>query len=321
MMSLSTDHLIHPHAAQPSALPLSVPLSLNLASSLALAVTQRTAFQSNMESGNDYKDDKHYVYAVGTIQAYFPNLSIEKEFYQACLLSGVDVSLLDSVNDDVSLAQLNSNAALNGLLYKGLGKQENSYVAREMNWTFSNIDNNEIYTLVPISDEKLIQFVAALGRADPQMIMVGQWMDDGRILVSNLIPAKATQLTQMVESEKKNEPAFSELVDEILSLSTNDGFQPSERGLNYLLYNNTQIYTESYSLCYNVNQNGPNPSGYQLVNVEPFTYWSGKRLISKTVFHYQGINTGARQSWYSAVDVTGEYPFLLTKWKRFLPQH
>ena len=311
MMPFATDHLAHGHLIQDHAMQ---PLSHFIA--------QRTPFQSNMEVGGaDYEEGKHYVYVVGNMHAYFPNLSIEKEFYQACLLSGVEVSLLENVNDEVSLAKLNSNASLNELLYKGLSKPENNYIAREMNWTFNNTDSNEIYALQPLSDDKLIQFIAALGVSDQQIIMVGEWTEGERTLVSNLIPTKSSNLTKMIDAEKNNESDFTELVDEILSLNANDGFQSSERGLNYLLYNNKQIYTESFSLCYKANQNGPNPNGYQLVSVEPITYWSGKRLIAKIIFHYQGINTGARQSWYSAVDVTGEYPFLLTKWKRFLPQH
>ncbi|MBU2899030.1 hypothetical protein [Vibrio hepatarius] len=75
------------------------------------------------------------------------------------------------------------------------------------------------------------------------------------------------------------------------------------------------------NLCFNPNPSGPNPNGYQLVNVEVVTDWSGDRLVSKLIFNYQGINTGAKQSWYSTVDVTGEYPFSLAKWKRFLPQY
>ncbi|TBR41113.1 hypothetical protein CBF23_010935 [Marinomonas agarivorans] len=313
MMPSVIDLLSRSHASKPLQ-----SLEAQLSDSL---IAQRTPFQANMEVGGaDSEDDKYYVYVVGKMHVYFPDLSIEKEFYQACLLSGVDVSLLEGVNDEVSLAQLNSNASLSALLYKGLSKPENGYVAREMSWTFNNVDNNEIYALEPLSDDKLLQFVAALGASDQEIIMVGQWTENDRVLVSNLIPTKSSNLNKMIAAEKTNESNFKDLVDEILSLNANDGFQPDERGLNYLLYNNKEIYNESFSLCYKANPNGPNPSGYQLVNVEPVTYWSGKRLIAKIIFHYQGINTGARQSWYSAADVTGEYPFLLTKWKRFLPQ-
>lgn len=285
------------------------------------AVIQCSSFQENMEVGGAKEEqNKDYVYVVGTIHAYFPNLSIEKEFFQACVLSGVDVSLLEGVNDEVGLAQLNSNPALSSLLYKGLGKSQNSYLIREIQWVFNNIDSNEIYNLLPLSDDKLTQFVAALGVENQQVIMLGELMEEGGILVSNLIPTKSSPLTKTIASEQNNQKEFSEMTDEILSLNGNDGFQSFERGMNYLLYHNMKIYTESYSLCYKANPTGPNPSGYQLVSVEPFSYWSGKRLIAKVVFHYQGINTGAMQSWYSAVDVTGEYPFMLTEWQRFLPQ-
>jgi hypothetical protein len=274
--------------------------------------------ESLVENGR-YAETHEYIYVVGQIGAQFPNLSIEKEFYQACLLTGVDVSSLKDVDDDVALTRLNQDSALNTLVYQGLSHKENEYVAREMDWLFLNVDNNEIYTMLTDSDDSLMQFIAALGLKDQQVIMQGQMMPDGRILVSNLIPVKSTPVNKSHIELIANQ-AMKELIEEIRSLNANDGARNPERALNYVLYNNKRVFEESYSLCYKANPAGPNPNGYQLVNVEVITSWSGERLVSKVIFNYQGINTGAKQSWYTTVDVTGEYPFMLVEWKRFLPQ-
>ncbi|MCC2522295.1 hypothetical protein [Vibrio coralliilyticus] len=267
----------------------------------------------------NYPPTQEYIYVVGHVNAHFPNLSVEKEFYQACVLSQVDVSSIKSVDDDVALAKLNQDAELTPLLFKGLGLPENEYVAREMNWLLSNVDNDEVYTLITDSDDSMRQFVAALGLETQPVILIGQMMQDGRVLVSNLIPCNSTPVNKdHLESQNTN---MKELVEEIRSLNSNNGIRNEDRALNYTLYNNSKVFSESYNLCYNPNPSGPNPNGYQLVNLEVVTDWSGDRLVSKLIFNYQGINTGAKQSWYSTVDVTGEYPFTLTEWKRFLPRY
>ncbi|MCL1051829.1 hypothetical protein L2755_19690 [Shewanella abyssi] len=280
-----------------------------------------TLHESKSTQASGFAAETHeYIYVVGRIDAHFPNLSIEKEFYQACLLTGVDVSSIKEVDDDVALARLNRDSSLNTLLYQGLGHKANEYVARDMNWMFCNVDGNEIYNLITDSDESLMQFVAALGLKDQHVILQGQVMLDGRVLVSNLIPAESTPVDKSHIVHNENQQ-MKELVEEIRSLNANDGVRNEERALNYVLYNNKKVFKESYDLCYKATPSGPNPNGYQLVNVEVVTSWSGDRLVSKVIFNYQGINTSAKQSWYTTVDVTGEYPFILTKWKRFLPQY
>ncbi|WCN09889.1 hypothetical protein [Marinomonas mediterranea] len=284
-------------------------------------VIQREPFQSEMELGVGVgQTDKEYVYVVGSVNAYFPNLGVEKEFYQACLLTGVDVSSLENINDEVSLARLNQSDSLSATLHQGFSKPENAYVAREMSWVFSNVDSNEVYRIFAESDESLMQLVAALGAKHESIIMIGQLTGNGHVLLSNLIPIKSTPVRASLGA-KSGDTEMLALAEEILSLNANNGLSNQERALNYLLYNNTKIYTESYDFCYKANASGPNPSGYQLVSVDLLLSWSGDRLVSKVVFNYQGINTGAKQSWYSTVDVTGEYPFMLTDWKRFLPQY
>ncbi|NAW59342.1 MULTISPECIES: hypothetical protein [unclassified Vibrio] len=292
---------------------------LNVAQRALETLSDSISADISSDAGNTYTETQEYIYVVGHVNAHFPNLSVEKEFYYACVLTGVDVSSIQGVDDDVALAKLNQDHDLNTLLFKGLSQPENEYVAREMNWLLSNVDNNEVYTLITDSDDSLRQFIASLGLDTQPVILVGQMMQDGRVLVSNLIPCDSTAVNkQHLESQNNN---MKELVEEIRSLNSNNGIRNEDRALNYTLYNNKKVFSESYNLCYNPNPSGPNPNGYQLVNVEVVTNWSGDRLVSKLIFNYQGINTGAKQSWYSTVDVTGEYPFTLTQWQRFLPQY
>jgi hypothetical protein len=260
----------------------------------------------------------NFVYTVGTINVRFPTLSLEKEFNQASILSGNTVPSLDKVNDDVELILLNHNNDLPELLFNGLSDPQNRYIAREMIWTLDNVDNNEIFTLLPTSNERLTQFIAALNPKCGHVIVMGPLLEGDRVAVNNIVPTSLTAFAKIIAPEKNYNAPFVNLVDEIISMNANDGNRNAERALNYLLYNNPDIYLKSYDICYPSCQSGSNPNGYQLVNVSVLTSVSGNRLVEKVVFDYKGINTGASQSWYCAVDVTGEYPFLLVEWTRFL---
>jgi hypothetical protein len=275
-----------------------------------------------------------YIYAVGYIHAKFPNLSLEKEFNQAKTLADKNSPLLPDVNDDVALAHANRNKNLNSELYGTLIKPENNYIAREMNWTFSNSDGNETYKVIPPSHQGLYELISALapnssdknkGGNDvaQQVIIIGvESRETDSLAFSHIIPVSQESITQSISqaagTTSINNTYMTELVSEILSLNGNDGYNHGDRALNYALYNNWPIYQKAYELLYASSSNGPNPNGYQLVNVRILGDSSSNRLVAKLVFDFQGINTGASQSWYCAVDVSGEYPFLLTDMARFL---
>ncbi|WP_298769352.1 hypothetical protein [uncultured Shewanella sp.] len=290
----------------------------NLAQKLAvLAKTKQGKACGSCDEPVQLSPNHAYIYVVGFITAQFPSLSLEKAFEQS---SSLTESQLGKVNDEVGLQRLNRNKQLPALLLQGLSSANNRNIAREMHWILDNVEGNETYTLVPSSHEKLTQLIAALSLTTKQekVILVGSRLESGVIEVSHLIPANLKALTDVASLLKSGNKEFTELVDEILSMNANDGNTDNDRALNFVLYHNAEVYLKSYDFCYKSTPGGPNPSGYQLVNVRVRTSLSGERWVAKVIFDYQGINTGAKQSWYSAVDVTGEYPFLLVKWQRFL---
>lgn len=272
-----------------------------------------------------------YVYVIGHINAHFPNLSIEKEFQQAALLADQPITGLSTVSDEVALAQVNQLPDLDSQLYTLLSQPQYNYIARQMSWTLNNADNNQIYTLLPTSNQRLQQFIAAIApqsdQQPQQVILVGSVLPDQggtlpKVLVSNTTPANTSTLINVVANGQLTSQTqlndLTALTLEILSLSANDGETDSDRALNYALYQHPLIYKMSYELGYSVSSTSPNPSGYQLLNVRVLLQNSGNRSVASIIFDYGGINTGARQSWYCTVDVTGEYPFLLTPWARYL---
>ncbi|WP_394391708.1 hypothetical protein [Shewanella woodyi] len=261
------------------------------------------------------------IYVVGSINALFSSLSMEQEFIQASITDGETVPpALSQPLDQVALEQYNNQSQQSQWLYKGLSQPQNLYIAREMMWTLENTDSNQLYNLLPTSSECLLQLIIALSPETGQVIVVGNLTENNVVAVSKIVAVGATPLAKLSQKQT-NANSFTDLIDELLSLNANNGGSDADRGLNYALYNNPSIYLKSYELCYQANASGPNPSGYQLVNVKVQTKPSGDRIIAKVIFDYQGINTGATQSWYCAVDVTGEYPFISVEWKQFLCHH
>ncbi|MCO7189561.1 MULTISPECIES: hypothetical protein [unclassified Pseudoalteromonas] len=266
-----------------------------------------------------------YAYAVGFINAKFPNLNLEKELYQNSLLGSNETQLpmLENINDDIALQRLNRNNQLYQTLFKGLNQAKNRYIAYSMQWVLDNRYNEQMYTLLIPTDELLTQCITALGRAQndeaAQMVVIGQLQPYNTIQVQAIVPVSALPFGDVLHGDNHGKEQFQNLVTEITSLDISAGDTDATRALNYTLYNNPTVYQQSYHLCYQSRRDGPNPNGYQLVNVDVQTSQSGDRLVADVIFAYQGINTGALQFWRSRVDVTGEYPFMVSSWEQYLP--
>ena len=303
---------------------------------------QHTANNINVNANTSLQlpQQNQYIYVLGYIETAFPSLSVENEFQQCLQLEQhASIQWLAPVSDQISCNQLNHNPALNSDLYKVLSQPQNIHLARNLNWSLSNSDKQNIYTLTPSSPEQLKQFIAAIApqttntqqqnsnNQDPsKVILIGRANHNNsptpNVTVSNIIPVSSSALQSKITHSQSitNNQYLVEMIEEILSLTANDGYNDGERALNYSLYNNMQLYANSYNFYYNSNSQGPNASGYQIVDVQIQTAYSGERIISKVIFHYQGINTGAIQSWYCSVDVTGEFPFFVHQWRRYLPR-
>jgi len=297
----------------------------------ALDTAAQRAF--NLPPNSDYfPENSRFVYVVGNITAKFPSLSLEKALYQNCLLDGDDMSLFESVNDDVSLMRLNESSRLTQKLFKALCNIKNRYIARNMNWVLDNRFGDEVYHLDIATDDLLTQCIAALERnQEPDkkgagnangagtVVIIGHSRHAGDLSVDAIMPVAVMPYGQIIQAEQHSNAKLRELADTITSLDASSGNTDAYRALNFVLYNNPAILQKSYQLCFQPRMDGPNSSGYKLTGVDVDTLASGDRIVADVIFNYQGINTGAVQYWYSRVDVTGEYPFLVEELAEYLP--
>lgn len=297
----------------------------------SLSIQQNLPLSQRLADGETNSEPStistNFVYAVGVINAQFPTLNLEKELYQNSLMGNQETQLpmLENVNDDIALQRLNRNKQLNQELFKGLSLGKNRYIARSMKWVLDNRYIEQLYTLLIPTDELLTQCITALDRTingeTGQVVIIGEMHSPNTVLVSAIIPVMVLPFGEVLHGVKANNDQFQNLVTEITSLNISRGNSDAARALNYVLYNNPAIYQQSFHLYYQSNQDGPNPNGYQLINVDVNVSNSGDRVAADVIFVYQGINTGATQFWRSRVDVTGEYPFSVSNWEQYLPSN
>jgi PatG C-terminal len=253
-----------------------------------------------------------FVYALGQIDARFPSLSIEKEFAQAT-----------ASTDNAGLTDRQT-------LKTAIEYPQNRYLARSLCWVLV-IEGLETYILVPRDPMDLDLFVEAY-RAEPRrddldvvigtrtriappemcnglalpVVVVDQLYSFDRDSLIEAIPKPDAVATKDVA---KFRSAAGGLFDQLIQLADNAGATDDHRALNYLTVRYPRIYAATTEL-YNRN------FSFSGVEVIP-SRLSGVRSIVDVVFSYRHRETDVVEKQFVRVDVTEEYPFLVTKMSPF----
>jgi PatG Domain len=246
-----------------------------------------------------------YVYAIGRIEARFPHLSVEKEFAQA-------TGRADTVGQTDQ-----------EVFCRMLSKPENRYLARQMCWVLT-IQGLETYILHPRDPRDLDRLVEAIrpqpspmdidvvigarGPIAPPVLCNGlmvpivffdQVYSFDRDALIKAIP-RPDQMT-----ETQFEAAAGEVFDRILQMTDNAGATDDHRALNYLAMRYPGIYdktAEEFARDFSLTG----------VDVLP-SHLSSMRNIFNVIFAYTNRNTDFTEKFCVRVDVTEEFPFLVTK--------
>jgi PatG C-terminal len=116
-------------------------------------------------------------------------------------------------------------------------------------------------------------------------------------------------LLQAIPRPEKAENGFAaaaeEVFDRILQMIDNAGAIPEHRALNYLAMRYPAIYTTAAEqFTRNASLTG--------VEVRPSAL-SGTRRIAEVIFSFTHRTTDVTEKFFTRVDVTEEFPFLVTK--------
>jgi len=243
-----------------------------------------------------------YVYAIGRIEPRFPRLSVEKEFVQA--------------TGQAETAGLTDRQAVQ----KVLSLPQNRYLARQMCWVMA-IEGLDTYILTPREPADLDLLLEAL-RPTPSpidldcVVGVRAGLETCNGLTLPLVVfdqiysfdrdaiVKAIPRPDQIPAQDFA-PAAEEVFDRIMQMTDNAGATDEHRALNYLAMRYQAIYSNAAeAFARNASLTG--------VQVLPSPL-AGARKVGDVIFSYTNRNTDVTEKFVVRVDVTEEFPFLVSK--------
>lgn len=292
-----------PHPESPAGPPPEVP------GQLAAPQQVDASLEAQVSGG---QQQAAYVYAIGQVQPRFPSVAIQKEFAQAAgrgETSGqTDRQVIASV----------------------LGDRTNRYLVRQMCWVLV-IEGLETYILMP-RDPADYDLLAMAVRPEPEladadvivgskgpfappqlcnglglpMVLVDQLYSFDRESLINALPLPEGTAES---AEAGFRASARELFDRIIQVADNAGATDEHRALNYLAVRYPAIYSTAAT------EHAGN-SSLSAVEVRP-SRLSGARSIVDVIFGYTHRQTDVTTKYFCRVDVTEEFPFLVTKLSPF----
>jgi hypothetical protein len=246
-----------------------------------------------------------FVYALGRVEARFPSASVEKEFAQA-------------IGRAETAGQTDQQA-----FSTALSKRENRYLTRQLCWVMT-IQGLETYLLQPRDPSDYDRLVEAI-RPQPSPLDIDVVVGiRGRIAPPDLCNGLTVPIVgfdqiysfdreSLIKAIPKPEkltpkqfaPAAEELFSRIMQMTDNAGATDEHRALNYLAMRYPAVYTIA------ADQFGKD---YTLTGVESRpSPLSNTRNIVEVIFSYANRNTDFVEKFWVRVDVSEEFPFLVTK--------
>lgn len=244
----------------------------------------------------------HYVYAIGNVSARFPSEDIEKEVLQA--VRGADTQ----------------NLTDRQVLHRILSDPANAYIAREMCWVFS-IGQLDAYILAPRSGIELAELIDSLkvsnnGGSTETSAIIGirspgnappsacNGLELPIVAVSKVYTFDLNEFFAQIPNNTGNDASARELLDRLTHMVDNVGELDEHRAINYLGLRYPGVYNlvaENFA------------KARSLTAITAIANHSRNRHIVDVVFTFVDRNTDVEDKYMTRVDVTGQFPFLVTK--------
>jgi hypothetical protein len=245
------------------------------------------------------------VYALGRIEARFPTPGIEREFRQVAGRSPTE-GLTD-----------------HQLLQAVLAERQNRYLARQLCWVFT-IERLDTYALAPRDSADLDLLIDALRRApDPADVdvvigilgpLAPPDMCNGLIVPIVAFDQiysfdRETLIRALPRPDSMDEDRFTaaagDLFDRIIQVADNSGATDEHRALNYVAVRYPAVYARTAdAFARNASLTAVDVRASRL---------SGVRKVVDVIFSYADRQTDVTEKYFVRVDVTEEFPFLVTK--------
>ena len=245
------------------------------------------------------------IYALGRIEARFPSPATEKEYLQA-------------VGRSESSGRTNQEA-----FYEALSRRENRYLARKLCWVLK-IQGIETYILVPQDPADVDLLVEAVRPAPTPLdmdVVIGRRGPIAPPEFCNglMIPIVAFEQVYSFDSQtliraiprpenadpQKFEAAAYELLGGIMDNVDNAGATDADRAKNYLFMRYPGIYSKTFD-------RQEHDFSLRSIDTKPSDL-SGTRKIVDVILRFSHRKTDVTETYFVRVDVTEEFPFLVSK--------
>jgi hypothetical protein len=246
-----------------------------------------------------------FVYAIGRVEARFPNLAAEKEFAQAT-----------GRTDTAGKTDQQT-------FHTVLSKRENRYLVRQLCWVLT-IHGLETYLLRPRDPADFDLLVEAIRPAPSPndidtVIGLRGPISPPEMCNGLMVPIVAFDqiysfdrdalIKAIPKPEKTTAAQFAsaaeELFNRIMQMTDNAGATPEHRALNYLAMRYPAIYAKT------AEEFGRDCS-LTGVEVRPSSLSSTRNIVD-CIFAYTNRNTDFTEKFFVRCDITEEFPFLVTK--------
>ena len=257
-----------------------------------------------------------YIYAIGALRPEFPSQSMKKAFGQAESTLGVR-SPADSRYAEV------------------LSQGQYLYIAREMCWVLQIDGGIDAYIVKPrtyVELNEIIQsikppttpgektFTVIIGPRGPIALPeMCNGLQLPTVICNQIYDFSENEFIKAIQDTAKVEEDIARSTfEQMLSLTDNAGQTDEDRAINYIILRYMGLYTMASDM---LDPNKPPPGVYYLRSVTAqASRVQGTRRIIDVIFHYEERDTGELVNWFCRVDVTGQFPFLVTKLSRFYPR-
>lgn len=257
-----------------------------------------------------------FVYAIGTIEAEYPNVAIEREMQILADDIGVDVE------PDRGLATKPTEDR--NWQYAVLSDKRSRYIARQLRWRLT-IEDVPVFVLSPRDPSDLDELINALDRtkyAKPERrggrrgavtksppiepphgpaedldvvvgVMGAQTPDGIEVLMDQIFTIKTDQLAP------GGLAYFSQLAD-------NHGLTDEDRAYNFLMARYTPPLSQG--------------EGFELagVSVAASRLGTGTGRIVRAIYSFKNTATAVEKKYFVRVDVTHEFPIIINPWQPYL---
>jgi hypothetical protein len=266
-------------------------------------------------AAGDEEMAEEFIYVLGRIEPRFPSLSIEKEFAQA--------------TGRAETAGLTDREGVHTVL----SGRENRYLARQLCWvlTIEGLDTYILHPADPADLDMLTEAVRPTTRTTDVDVVIGRrgplappQLCNGLmvpiVLFSQIYSFDVDTLIKEIPmpdvsedagagrkrpSEKEFRATAEELFWRIMQLADNAGATDEHRALNYL----AMRYPAIYEMANDAHARDAALTG---VDVRP-SRLSGVSKIMDVIFTLTDRNTDVSEKFFVRVDVTSEFPFLVSK--------